>query len=139
MTLAELVAAAEPCEARSSVAHAVILQCGPRGPAPCEVIACHHRRIASITALAIGAASLPPVTSSPQVAAVLDHDGHRDLRRRRRGANADEPGVRRLAGVGLRGAGLAGDRDARDLALVPVPLSTTSDHHVRQLVRRPPA
>ena len=85
---------------------------------------------ASMTALAIGAATRPPVASSG-AAAVLDEHRDRDLRvvGRREEMNQAYGGC---AGRGLRGAGLAGDLDARDLrALVPVPLVTTLDHHLR--------
>ncbi len=87
-----------------------------------------------MTARAIGAATRPPVASLPR---------SRRSRRRRRprpagrrpGANAGEPGVRGDVVGGLRGAGLAGDGDARDLRRRAGPGRDDLHHHVPQRAR----
>ena len=78
-----------------------------------EVVA-HLPITASMTDFAIGAARPLPEICVAGDAGVLDQHRDRDLGVVGRGER-DEPGVRRPVGRALRGAGLAGHLDARDL------------------------
>ena len=96
----------------------------------------HHLSTACMTARAIGAATLPPPTSLPGDAAVLDddRDGHLGVAGR---GEADEPGMWWLAWVVLGRTGLSGDGDAADLGPRTAAVVDDRHHHLRDDLRRP--
>ena len=105
------------------------------GARRCPVVVAHLPITASMTALAIGAARpLPEIWSRATPASCDQHgDGDRGVVGRR---ERDEPGVRRTVGRALRGAGLAGDLDARDLRGRAGAVVDDADHHLGQVARR---
>ena len=91
----------------------------------------HEPSTASMTALAMGAATLPPVGLVADVAAVLDQHRDRDARGVG-GREGGEPRVRRLPVGRLRRAGLAGHLHAGDLRGRAGAAVHDADHHVAQ-------